>query len=394
LFAKNLSGKYSKTEASLATVVRVFPQVRWILLLTFWMVLLYNPATGRGEDPSPFSPWPELKEGEFPRPTSSDFRLHLSEERGYGESFFLQAFNGEGEVLIAVLSATNYNPLEKFGQSVDLYYAPPDGPGIIEHDERKGKELREHPDGWVEMGPHRVRFTAEGGRMIIRGKRLRAEIEFQNFDTPTRHGKGVLPFSGKRYWALFLQAPWTEVRARLDGEVKKEFVGYGYVDHGYATEMVPDFSQEWHRIRAYDPRGVWGLSIFQIIPDKKYKERTPFYTVAILKERKLKVLTSRCILEPLQPVEDERSGYRIPSRYRFAIETDSATLRGEVLDLRRKIEVDVLASLNWFTRTVVKTFFANPWQYLSLGKVKVSGAVLGEPVDAELDALVSAEYYD
>lgn len=372
----------------------IFWKKGWVSSFLLLLLLSSVPEMGRGESPWPFAPWPELQEGSFPKASAEDFRLHLSEERGYGESYFLQAFNPQGEVLIAVLSATNYNPLEKFGQSVDLYYAPSDGPGIIEHDERKGKELKEHPNGWIEMGPHRVLFTPEGGKMILQGKRLKAEIEFKNFDAPTRHGKGLLPFPGRRYWALFLQAPWTEVRARLNGEVKKEFVGYGYVDHGYATEMVPDFSQEWHRIRAYDPKGKWGLSIFEIIPDKKYKDQTPFYTVAILKEQKLKVLTSRCQLVHLNSVEDGESGYKIPSAYRFTIETEGAKLSGEILGLKRKLDVDVLASLNWFTRTVVKTFFANPWQYLSLGKVRVQGEIFGEPVDAELDALVSAEFYD
>lgn len=346
-----------------------------------------------GAEEHPFAPWGEFREG-FPPYTPQDFKLHLSEERGYGESYFLQAFNPKGEVLIAVLSATNYNPLEKYGQSVDLYYAPANGEGIVQHEEFSGKELKEGKDGWVQMGPNAVRFTPEGGEMRIEGKRIQAVIRFENYDRPTRHGSGTLPFPKNRYWSLFLQAPWTVVRATLKGEVNQEFQGYGYVDHGYATEMVPDFSQEWHRIRAYEPNGRWGISIFEIVPDRKYRDQTPFYTVAILKERKLKLLTSRCTLSYVDPVTDKASGYRIPRGYRFEIHTEGVDLVGEVRDLRPRIAVDVLASLNWFTRTIVKTFFANPWQYLSLGQTRLKGTILGEPVDTVLDTMASAEFYD
>lgn len=369
-------------------------RLSYLLLFTLLWVIFTPSPVGADRAPWPFTPWPELKEGGFPPFTSADFLLHLSDERGYGESYFLQSFSPQGEILIVVLSVTNYNPLEKYAQSVDFYFAPLTGPAIIQHEEFKGKELKILEDGWVGMGPHRVRFTPEGGKIHLKGERLKSEIEFTNYDRPTRHGNGTLPFPKGRYWSLFLQAPWTVVRARLEGEIQREFEGYGYVDHGFATEMVPDFSQEWHRIRAYEPNQRWGISIFEIIPDKKYKNQTPFYTVAILKERKLKLLTSQCTLTHHNLETDRISGYKIPQGYRFEIKAEGVYLVGEIYDLKRRLTVDILASLNWFTRTVVKTFFANPWQYLSLGKTRISGEILGEQVDTLLDTMVSAEFYD
>jgi hypothetical protein len=325
-----------------------------------------------------------------------DFRLHKDDHGGYGESFFLQAYNGQGEVLIVLLSVTNYHPFKSYMQSVDLQWVPADGTVTNVHDEVAQKHLVEWlPTGGVAMGKHRAHYTKDGGRLVVDTEEVKAEIQFTNIVPPVRQGDGALKFEGgKTHWTLFVQAPFAKVQAKIliHGQ-ETIFQGLGYADHGWATEKVPDFSKEWHRLRYYDPTHKLGLSFFQILPEEKYGTE-PLTQVIVSKDDRVLGIFARAKFTPQARRIDSKSKYPVPSSYAFEIEGNGVKLAGEIGSLERKIDIDVLGSLSWMTRKVLKTFYSNPWQHVSLGTLKVRGEIHGQPISSNGSSMVSAEFYN
>lgn len=340
--------------------------------------------------------WTDLVDG-FHDFDAKHYGLHLTDEKGYGESYYLAAWSPEGDGLVAMLSVTNYHPFKNHLQSVDLNWIDRSGTPILAHAEYEAKDLQaDAGDGAIGMGPNRVRFERAGGQMRFDTGDLKAEVRYRNVVPPAISGDGSLKFEdGKTHWTYLVQAPCAVVEARVqvkDGRIR-EFRGAGYVDHGWATEKVPDFSTEWHRIQMCDPASGVGLSIFQIVPEKKFG-RGPLHQIHVMDGETLVAINATGTLTPENRQKNKKSGYMVPQSYSFAASGPGYDLKGRIDSLSPKADVDVLGALSWLTRSVVKTFYAKPWQHWSSGSMTVEGTLRGREVKFTAPTLVSAQYYD
>lgn len=327
-----------------------------------------------------------------------DFGLHLSDDKGYGESYYVVAWSEDGEALVGMLSVTNYHPFKNHLQSVDLNWISRDGQSIVVHEEYGAGDLRpDAGDGAVGMGPNRVQYTREGGRMLMTTPKLSADVRFRNLVPPAIHGDGSLRFDGgKSHWTYMVQAPCAEVRAEVKvGNEVRRLQGMGYADHGWATMRVPDFSSEWHRIQVCDAASGLGLSIFQKVPDRRMARSEPLHTVHVMKDGKLLGLAAESAsLRPLDRVKHPRSGYMVPTAYELTVTGPNFDLQVRFDEFESKADVDVLGTLNRLTRAVIKTFYAKPWQHWYGTRVHITGTIDGEPVDVRTVGVASAQYYD
>lgn len=340
--------------------------------------------------------WTDLTGG-FHEFDAKHYGLHLTDEKGYGESYYLAAWSAEGDGLVAMLSVTNYHPFKNHLQSVDLNWIDRSGTPILTHAEYEAKDLQpDTGDGTIGMGPNRVRFERSGGQMRFDTGDLKAEVRYRNVVPPAISGDGSLKFDGgKTHWTYLVQAPCAVVEARVrtkDGQ-ERVFNGMGYVDHGWATEKVPDFSTEWHRIQMCDSASGVGLSIFQIVPEKKYGHG-PLHQIHVMDGDTLVAINASGTLTPENRQKNKKSGYMVPQSYTFVAAGEGYDLKGRIDNLSPKADVDVLGALSWLTRSVVKTFYAKPWQHWASGTMTVEGTLRGRPVKVSAPTLVSAQYYD
>lgn len=316
--------------------------------------------------------------------TAADRGWHPSDEGGYGESWCLQAQNEAGDLVYVFMSISNYHPLQKHGGTVDLFYYPASGEKFESHAEYKAEETKLATSGVsAEIGgaklvgsDRRYRYTAKVGDVGM-------DLTLTGLTPDLRFGGGDIRFGdkGERMWTLTVLAPRATVEGTINvGGKSLPFKGVGYLDHGWCTEKIFEFSKRWYVVRAQ--AGDMSVNIIDMGFKPGYAP-TGTRAIYIAKGGKIVASSANVTLTPAGAVPHPRSGFSLPQSYAIAYDEGGVKLSGTVTMTRLAEGLNVLDRLSPLVRAVIKTFVTDPWQFRFLGETQLSLTADGATTDAK-----------
>jgi hypothetical protein len=319
-----------------------------------------------------------------------DYGYHPDNDGSWGESWYLQGSNADGDFVVALISVSNYNPFHKFTGTADLFYYPATGEKFKAHQEFKSEEVKADTK----------RVMAQMGIVSFSGDypayRLTAKIQDIDFDLTfaaetkdLKLGQDKILFGDKkdRYWNLTVLAPRAAVNGNIICKGKKiPFSGKAYLEHGWSTQKIYKFSSKWYILRIL--QDDFSMNTIQMVFKDGFD---PGKTQAICMTLGDKIIANSGALEliPSEGSADPKSKVVLPDSYKIHYALGDTRLDGTI-KMTRKIEgLNILDQLSPLVRGLIKGIETDPWQFrfegqadLTLehsGKVrKIGGQTFGE----------------
>ena len=359
-------------------------------------VILASPRAVLASEPMSY--FPSLTSG-FGNLDRSAYDYQVSKAEGYGESFNLKAYAADGSVVRALISISNYNPFNKGMGAIDLHWVAGDQVYVV-HQEFDADEIQFGTPKGTQFGrSSTLNVTAEGAEIYYQGKdtegqKVELSLTLKPTEAGAQAGDSNLYFGNdpSDYWGLKLLAPRGEVTAVLktaDG-VSHTLHLTGYLDHGRATIKVPDFTDHWYRLHFFTEK--WTLDLLEITPERKYGQRQPQLLYLAKNHQPLGLFAEWTYPEDGFS-KHKQSRYELPTGWTLNLDRDDLKINGTVKVQREVMAVDVLGSVSWALRMILKTFVANPWQHYLLVDVDLTIEHEGITERVQGLGLATAEYY-
>ncbi|MFT7186392.1 MAG: hypothetical protein ACI84K_001790 [Pseudohongiellaceae bacterium] len=328
----------------------------------------------------------------------SSYEYTPSKAGGYGEGFYLNAFDAQGNVVTALISMTNYNPFNKGMGSFDINWVE-NGKVRTVHQEFDQDEIKKDPIKGVQFGKHSyINVSADNTAIYYLGKDtngapIEIKINMTHTESGAQSGDSNLYLEGdkKSYWGLKMIAPRGQVVAQLKSDDTLSNLNLtGYLDHGNATAKVPDFSDHWYRLIFFSEK--WTLALHEITPKFNFGPRKP-QMLYISKENK-----AIGMFADWDYVDDgfkahKDSPYDPPNSWELNLEHNDIKISGTVKVSKEVLAIDVLASVSWAVRMLVKAFYSNAWQHYFLVDVELTIEHDGVIEHVSGVGMATAEYY-
>ena len=304
---------------------------------------------------------------------NAELAYHPTDNSSYGESWQSIAFNENGDQVWALLSVSNYNPFNKLSGTIDLFYYPADGETVTGHEEIKSKSVEgatdrmriRLDDSVVEGDPPTFRIKASAGKIDV-------DLTFESCTPGYVLGQQYIQFKtdGDPYWTLGVASP----RAKASGTVRvngkeMQFAGMGYFDHGRSTIKIPSFTSKWYLLRVFDESGHLGVIQFHLKDGYQPNRVNAIHAT----EGDQVILNSGAVtLTAEGETKDEESGLSIPKAFHIAYDDGTTKVEGTMTVTRLIDRLEVLAMFSPMVRTVIKTFYTDPWQFRLGGEVDIA----------------------
>ena len=303
---------------------------------------------------------------------ASEYGLHPFDDSSYGESWFIVAYDAQGNSAWSLVSISNYHPFKKFAGSVDISFYESNGKihyehGEYERDRNKAAQNRLN----VVVGDSRIYGKYPNFFYKLKQGKLAFDLKFEAKLPSSMTGNSrVYFFNRKRFWADAVLAPYAEVSGTIyiDGK-PREFKGRGYADHGYATIKVPSFSKRWHILRAFDGHDT--INYIYIETKKKFTPRA-FGHILYGRDGTIYCNSPDIRLVPTRKAVEPKSGFEYVTEYRLTHKGPNVELDGTVRMTKLLEPVEVFRILSAPVRAVAKTFYSNAWQFRFLCEVDIS----------------------
>ncbi len=342
----------------------------------------------------------------FPSATSdfsnldkSSYEYTPSKAGGYGESFYLNSYDANGNVVTALISITNYNPFSKGMGSFDIHWVENDKVRVI-HEEFDADEIQKDSlkgtmfgkSSYIKVDTDTTKISyqgedTDGNHVDISIDMKHTEAGAQSGDSKLYMGKGKSTF-----WGLKIIAPRGEVVARL--KTAKDRTSTlkldGYLDHGNATAKVPDFSDHWYRLIFFSKN--WTIDLHETTTKFKYGKRKP-QMLYVAKNHQAIGMFSDWEYKEADFKEHSDSPYAPPTGWTLKLERDDIKINGTVNVTKEVVTVDVLDSVSWAIRMLVKAFYSNAWQHYFLVDVDLTIEQNGVKENVSGLGMATAEYY-
>ena len=366
--------------------------------LTILLVSLFIHAPGAvfaGESMTYFS----SATSSFTNLDKSSYEYQVNEAPGYGESFYFSAFDDKGNVVTALVSMTNYNPFNKGMGSFDMHWVE-GGKVRVVHQEFNADEIKQGNNQGTTFGKYsfinpgisntEIYYRGEdteGNAVEIKVNMEHTEPGVQSGDSNLYFGEGLAD-----YWGLKIIAPSGNARASLttkDGKTSTLNLK-AYLDHGKATAKVPDFSDHWYRLHFISDK--WTIGMHEITTESELGDRKPQILYVGKNKQALGLFADWEYREDGFKAHPE-SPYEIPTGWRLKLERDDLKISGTVKVKKEVMAIDVLGSVSWAVRMLVKAFYSNAWQHFLLVEVELDIEHNGVSEKVKGLGLATAEYY-
>ena len=328
----------------------------------------------------------------------SSYEYTPSTASGYGESFYLNAFDDQGNVVTSLISITNYNPFNKGMGSFDINWVE-DGNVRTIHHEFDRDEITKDPikgmtfgdNSYIKVGAKTTTLFYQGED--INGDDVEVHINMSHTETGAQSGDSNIYLENNKdhYWGLKMIAPRGEVTAKLksDGSLSTLKLK-GYLDHGNATAKVPDFSDHWYRLIFFSDK--WTIDLHEITPKFIYGLKKPQMLYVAKNNQSIGMFADWEYVDG-GFVSHQYSPYDPPKRWELNLERDDLKIKGTVTVAKEVLAIDVLGSVSWAVRMLVKAFYSNAWQHYFLVDVALTIEHNGITEQVKGTGMATAEYY-
>ena len=329
----------------------------------------------------------------------SSYEYQVNDAAGYGESFYFSAFDDEGNIVTALVSMTNYNPFNKGMGSFDLHWVE-DGKVRVVHEEFNADEIKQGNNQGTMFGKFsyinpgisntKIYYRGEdtdGNAVEITINMEHTEPGVQSGDSNLYFGKGLAD-----YWGLKILSPSGKATARLktkDGKTSTLQLK-AYLDHGKATAKVPDFSDHWYRLHFVSDK--WTIGMHEITTESEFGDRKPQILYVGKNQQPLGLFSDWEYIEDGFKAHPT-SPYATPTGWTIKLQRDDLKITGTVKVKKEVMAIDVLGSVSWAVRMLVKAFYSNAWQHYLLVEVELDIEQDGVIEKVKGLGLATAEYY-
>jgi len=329
----------------------------------------------------------------------SSYEYQVNDADGYGESFYFSAFDENENVVTALVSITNYNPFNSGMGSFDIHWVE-NGQVRVIHEEFDADEIKlNHKQGSYFGKFSYIKPGVNSTEIFYRGKDTKGEwveikIDMKHSEPGAQSGDSNLYFDAQTtaYWGLKILAPHGNATATLKtGTGKKAKLELNaYLDHGKATVKVPDFSDHWYRLHFFADN--WTIDLHEITTESYFGSRKPQIMYVSKNKQPLGVFADWEYKE-VGFREHTDSPYDLPTGWSLKLEQDDLKITGSITVKKTMMAIDVLESLSWPVRLLVKAFYSNAWQHFLLVDVELVIEHEGVVEKVKGLGLATAEYY-
>mgnify|MGYP000538829854 CR=1 FL=1 len=329
---------------------------------------------------------------------ASSYQYSASESTGYGESFYFNSYDDHGNVITALISITNYNPFNKGMGSFDINWIENNKVRTV-HEEFDANEIHQNTKNGTQFGKYSYINVQELSSEIYyrgqdtKGNDVEIRIDIQNTENGIQSGDSYLYLNNKKedFWGLKMIAPQAEVTASLKSkENTKTLTLRGYLDHGNATAKVPDFSDHWYRLIYLSED--WTINLHEITPEMRYGKRKP-QMLYLAKNHQPIGMYADWEYQDAGFEDHEDSPHDPPTQWTLKLERKNIKVSGTVKRRNEVLAIDMLSSVNWFTRVLVKALYSNAWQHYFLVDVDLIIEYKGSQEQVKGVGIATAEYY-
>jgi hypothetical protein len=318
---------------------------------------------------------------------------------GYGESFYLNAFDKHGNVVTALISMTNYNPFNKGMGSFDINWVEDNNIRTVHH-EFDRDEIKKDPTkgtafgqySYIKVAPDNTEIYYQGEDTNGEPVDIRINVEHSEAGAQSGDGNLYIGVEKKNYWGLKMIAPRGKVIAQLKTEsnTSSTLNLEGYLDHGNATAKVPDFSDHWYRLIFFSEN--WTIGLHEITPKFQFGPKKPQMLYVAKNNKAIGMFADWHYLDKGFK-EHQDSPYEPPTSWELNLERDDIKINGTVKVSKEALAIDVLGSVSWAVRMLVKAFYSNAWQHYLIVDVDLTIEQDGVIENVKGKGMATAEYY-
>ena len=330
---------------------------------------------------------------------NASYQFNPIKDYGYGESFYLNSHDPHGNVVTALISMTNYNPFNKGMGSFDINWVE-GGKTRTVHQEFDQDEIKKDTTKGTLFGEHSYLKVDHSHSEIYylgddtNGEEVEIRIIMHHTEAGAQSGDSRLYFDADNtsYWGLKMLAPRGKVTAQLKTKntPNHSLTLNGYLDHGNANAKVPDFSDHWYRLMFFSDE--WTINLHEITPKFSYGKQKP-QMLYVAKNNKAIGMFSGWSYVARDFAAHDDSPYEPPRKWEINFEHDDIKINGEVKVVKEALAIDVLGSVSWAVRMLVKAFYSNAWQHYLLVEVDLTIEHNGELERVKGIGMATAEYY-
>jgi len=366
----------------------------WVILLVTMMVTPLNTVLASQK----ISYFPSATEN-FSDLDQSSYEYTPTKADGYGESFYLNSFDAHGNVVTALISITNYNPFNKGMGSFDINWVENDKVRTV-HQEFDRDEIKKDPTKGTKFGKYsHIKVSTDSTEIYYRGKDTDGEavdirINMKHAEAGAQSGDSNLYLGDDKdkFWGLKMVVPRGQVVAQFksdEGRIRTLNLD-GYLDHGNANAKVPDFSDHWYRLLFFSDN--WTIDLHEITTKFGYGSQKPQMLYVAKNNKAIGMFADwDYVDEGFKAHED--SPYEPPTSWKLNLERDDIKISGTVKVSKEVFAVDVLGSVSWAVRMMVKAFYSNAWQHYMLVDVDLTIEHEGVTEYVKGTGMATAEYY-
>jgi hypothetical protein len=328
----------------------------------------------------------------------SSYTYNPSKAAGYGESFYLNSFDTHGNVVTALISITNYNPFNKGMGSFDINWVENNKTRTV-HQEFDQDEIKKDSIKGMQFGKHSyIKVGTDNTSIYYRGKdtngtKVEIQIDITHTEPGVQSGDSNLYLGDDKdsYWGLKMIAPRGQVTAQLTSSASTSTLTLnGYLDHGNASAKVPDFSDHWYRLIFFSEN--WSIALHEITPKFKYGPRKPQMLYVAKNNKAIGIFADWDYIDDGFKAHKD-SPYAPPNSWEINFERDDIKISGTVKVSKEVLAIDVLSTVSWAVRMLVKAFYSNAWQHYFLVDVDLTIEQNGVKEHVSGVGMATAEYY-
>lgn len=300
-------------------------------------------------------PWGEVVE--------TDLAVHPMKDESYTESWFLMV-QGEGDLLLFVhFGISNLQPLSDFDGAIETTVLH-NGKTTFVKDNFKKSRVK-YKDGKLDLaiGKNTIKQVDGAIQMYV----TQSGVELQLTATPQVGGIKPSPtvFPDKRTYELHVAAPRATIQGtlKLDGKTVP-VKGVGYLDHSVQNYPAHKMADRLYSFRGFSETDGVNLLSFTLPKDLGGVEMP---ALVLLKDNEVVARSTSVKMTGESTERDSDNKYTYPTVWTLEATDGEKAIKGTIKLDKRVQRQNAADDFNFFERTLIKTFVANPMLYRHLG---------------------------
>lgn len=292
--------------------------------------------------------------------TSADDKIHISNDSGYGETWYYLIETDSGWVMFAYLSISNAG-LSKNASSVDITLYSPAGQKFAKHLEYDADVLS-YSGTDVKVGNNAIWGSGKQYGIVLSDEGLDIKLTVNNRTARgLKIGDGRVGYDDGK-WTVY---NYTSIGgdskgvAKIDGQTVG-LTGRSYLTHTWGNVMPTQVADSWYHFAAFDFDCAVALSQPNL---KSGLGAEAIKMLLITCNDRVVAATSNYQLTIESTKQDPASGYAVPEKMSIVAVGENYKLTGTMTWQSQMQAEDILQRFSWLLRQAIKAFYANPWAF-------------------------------